>query len=85
MLPLDSIVINTEAHIFPRFKLTRGLKTGWKRKPRDEKGRIVQPARSDPKRKRKDEQDSNPSTNVPTIKVEEKETVQVPLVEATPP
>ena len=35
LLPLDSIVINTEAHIFPRFKLARGLKTGWTRKPRE--------------------------------------------------
>lgn len=41
LLPLDSIVINTEAHIFPRFKLTRGLKTGWKRKPRDSDGSII--------------------------------------------
>lgn len=40
-LPLKDIVINTEAHIFPRFKLTRGLKTGWQRKPRDEQGRII--------------------------------------------
>ena len=43
LLPLDSIVINTEAHIFPRFELKRGLKTGWERKPRDKDGRIVQP------------------------------------------
>ncbi|KAL8856996.1 MAG: hypothetical protein Q9178_006401 [Gyalolechia marmorata] len=41
LLPLDSIVINTEAHIFPRFKLIRGLKTGWERKPRDKDGRLV--------------------------------------------
>jgi hypothetical protein len=47
LLPLDSIVINTEAHIFPRFKLARGLKTGWERKPRDVQGRLVTPSRSD--------------------------------------
>lgn len=41
LLPLDSIVINTEAHILPRFELTRGLKTGWKRKPRDSQGKLV--------------------------------------------
>ena len=41
LLPLDSVVINTEAHIFPRFKLARGLKTGWKRKPRDIRGKII--------------------------------------------
>lgn len=42
LLPLDGIVINTEAHIFPRFNLTRGLKTGWTRKPRDATGRILE-------------------------------------------
>ncbi|KAL8730430.1 MAG: hypothetical protein Q9166_004068 [cf. Caloplaca sp. 2 TL-2023] len=41
LLPLDSIVINTEAHIFPRSKLVRGMKTGWERKPRDKEGRII--------------------------------------------
>lgn len=41
LLPLDSIVINTEAHILPRFELTRGLKTGWKRKPRDSQGKLI--------------------------------------------
>ncbi|KAL8674692.1 MAG: hypothetical protein Q9168_000924 [Polycauliona sp. 1 TL-2023] len=40
LLPLDSIVINTEAHIFPRFEFTRGLKTGWERKPRGKDGKI---------------------------------------------
>ncbi|KAL8989228.1 MAG: hypothetical protein Q9177_001847 [Variospora cf. flavescens] len=34
LLPLDTIVLNTEAHIFPRSKLIRGMKTGWERKPR---------------------------------------------------
>ena len=38
---MNSIVINTEAHIFPRFKLQRGLKTGWTRKPRDAAGRAT--------------------------------------------
>ncbi|KAL8821635.1 MAG: hypothetical protein Q9191_007271 [Dirinaria sp. TL-2023a] len=41
LLPLDKIVLNTEAHIFPRFELARGLKTGWKRKPRDADGHII--------------------------------------------
>ncbi|KAL9042725.1 MAG: hypothetical protein Q9180_000383 [Flavoplaca navasiana] len=41
LLPLDSIVINTEAHIFPRFQLVRGLTTGWKRKPRDKDGKVI--------------------------------------------
>ncbi|KAG8525461.1 uncharacterized protein KY384_009105 [Bacidia gigantensis] len=37
-LPLTSVVFNTEAHIFPRFKLARGLQTGWERTPRDAQG-----------------------------------------------
>lgn len=39
---MDTIVINTEAHIFPRFNLVRGLKTGWERKPRDKDGKILE-------------------------------------------
>ena len=42
LLPLEKVVINTEAHIFPRFGLQRGLKTGWERKKRDAEGRIVE-------------------------------------------
>ena len=45
VLPLDTIVINTEAHIFPRFKLQRGLKTGWTRKTRDANGMIQEEGR----------------------------------------
>lgn len=41
LLPLHSIVINTEAHIFPRFELGKLFSTGWKRKPRGSDGRIV--------------------------------------------
>ena len=58
--------------MFPRFKLSRGMKTGWERKPRDEKGKIIyQPAGNDHKGTRKTRQDSNPSAEVHTIKVEE--------------
>ena len=42
LLPLDTIVYNTEAHIFPRFKLARNLETGWERKARDTNGQIIQ-------------------------------------------
>ena len=49
-LPLDSIVINTEAHIFPRFKLARDLHTGWERKNRDEAGHIVETPKTAPGR-----------------------------------
>ena len=35
ILPLDSVVFSVGAHSFPRFKLQRGLKTGWTRSLRD--------------------------------------------------
>lgn len=41
LLPLDQIVINTEAHPFPRFHLSPLFKTGWKRKPRGSDGKIL--------------------------------------------
>ncbi|KAK6198340.1 hypothetical protein LQW54_010363 [Pestalotiopsis sp. IQ-011] len=41
LLPLDKVVINTEAHPFPRFKMGQLFSTGWTRKPRDEKGHII--------------------------------------------
>lgn len=44
VLPLDQVVINTEAHVFPRFKKEPLFKTGWQRKPRDADGRISKSA-----------------------------------------
>ncbi|KAI9848721.1 MAG: mannosyl-oligosaccharide alpha-1,2-mannosidase [Sclerophora amabilis] len=41
LLPLDGIVINTEAHIFPRFELGKLFSTGWKRKPRSKDGNVI--------------------------------------------
>ncbi|KAI4086831.1 MAG: hypothetical protein LQ344_007232 [Seirophora lacunosa] len=41
VLPLDTIILNTEAHIFPRSKLIRGMKTGWERKPRKKEGKAA--------------------------------------------
>ncbi|CZR50683.1 related to alpha-mannosidase MNS1 [Phialocephala subalpina] len=41
LIPLDKVVINTEAHIFPRFKLGPLFKTGWKRKPRGPDGKLL--------------------------------------------
>lgn len=58
-LPLESMVLNTEAHILPRFKLARGLKTGWKRKPRDAEGHIQQP------------RDKEKPTQIQPVKVQE--------------
>jgi endoplasmic reticulum Man9GlcNAc2 1,2-alpha-mannosidase len=42
--PLDKIVINTEAHAFPRFKMGALFKTGWQRKTRGPDGNIVRDA-----------------------------------------
>ncbi|PSR91905.1 endoplasmic reticulum mannosyl-oligosaccharide 1,2-alpha-mannosidase [Coniella lustricola] len=41
LLPLDKIVINTEAHPFPRFDMGPLFSTGWTRKPRDAQGKII--------------------------------------------
>ncbi|POS85078.1 hypothetical protein EPUL_003410, partial [Erysiphe pulchra] len=41
LLPLDQVVINTEAHPFPRFKLGPLFKTGWTRIPRNPNGQII--------------------------------------------
>ena len=41
VLPLDEVVINTEAHPFPRFEPGKLFNTGWKRKPRDRDGNII--------------------------------------------
>ncbi|KAM7206924.1 glycoside hydrolase [Rhypophila sp. PSN 637] len=41
LLPLDKVVINTEAHIFPRFDMGPLFSTGWRRKPRDKEGNIM--------------------------------------------
>ena len=60
LLPLESIVINTEAHVLPRFKLARGLTTGWERKTRDEQGEIKERSK-----------DSDKPVAVQTVQVEE--------------
>jgi hypothetical protein len=42
LLPLDQIVLNTEAHPFPRFDASKKrFKTGWERLPRDKEGNVV--------------------------------------------
>ncbi|KAK4168557.1 mannosyl-oligosaccharide 1,2-alpha-mannosidase [Cladorrhinum sp. PSN259] len=41
LLPLDKIVLNTEAHPLPRFDMGPLFSTGWKRKPRDGEGKLV--------------------------------------------
>ena len=78
LLPLNSIVINTEAHIFPRFELTKTLKTGWERKPRDSSGKIIEAKKKDAQKhehegKSESVTQSEASTTVRTVKVEENE------------
>jgi len=41
LLPLDSVVFNTEAHPLPMFDMGELFKTGWERLPRDANGNIV--------------------------------------------
>ncbi|KAI0478725.1 glycoside hydrolase family 47 protein [Xylariaceae sp. FL0804] len=41
VLPLDKVVINTEAHPMPRFDMGQLFSTGWKRKARDSSGNVV--------------------------------------------
>lgn len=41
LLPLDGIVLNTEAHPFPRFEMGKLFETGWKRKARDADGNML--------------------------------------------
>jgi hypothetical protein len=42
LLPLDKVVFNTEAHAFPRFELGKNFNTGWKRKPRNADGHLLE-------------------------------------------
>ncbi|PSN64842.1 mannosyl-oligosaccharide 1,2-alpha-mannosidase [Corynespora cassiicola Philippines] len=42
VLPLDQVVLNTEAHPFPRFDASKKrFKTGWERIPRDKDGNLI--------------------------------------------
>ena len=42
LLPLDKVVLNTEAHPLPRFDMGPLFSTGWKRKPRDAEGKVAE-------------------------------------------
>ncbi|KAJ4301095.1 mannosyl-oligosaccharide alpha-1,2-mannosidase [Kalmusia sp. IMI 367209] len=56
LLQLDQIVLNTEAHPFPRFDPSKKrFETGWKRAPRDEKGDIVR-GRTETEKKEKEKE-----------------------------
>ncbi|KAF3039983.1 mannosyl-oligosaccharide alpha-1,2-mannosidase [Didymella keratinophila] len=60
ILPLDQIVLNTEAHPFPRFDASKKrFKTGWVRIPRDEKGDLIL--------KDKKKEDESKAGNIPHV------------------
>jgi mannosyl-oligosaccharide alpha-1,2-mannosidase len=42
LLPLDKVVLNTEAHPLPRFDMGPLFGTGWSRKARDANGVVVE-------------------------------------------
>ncbi|KAF2876371.1 glycoside hydrolase [Massariosphaeria phaeospora] len=55
LLPLDQVVLNTEAHPLPVFDASKKrFKTGWKRIPRDAKGELV--------REKKEPKETQPAT-----------------------
>ncbi|KAL1611142.1 mannosyl-oligosaccharide alpha-1,2-mannosidase [Nothophoma quercina] len=62
VLPLDQIVLNTEAHAFPRFDASKKrFKTGWARIPRDEKGELIL------KNGKKEESKAESSSGIPHV------------------
>jgi len=50
VLPLTDVVLNTEAHVFPRFGLGKLFATGWRRKPRDQDGNLLHITREEPQK-----------------------------------
>lgn len=46
ILPLTDVVLNTEAHAFPRFQMGKLFETGWQRKPRGPDGKIIKEAKT---------------------------------------
>ncbi len=47
-MPLDKVVLNTEAHPFPRFDMGDLFSTGWQRKARDAEGNIIGQVKATP-------------------------------------
>lgn len=41
LLPIESVVLNTEAHPLPRFDPGKLFHTGWERKPRAADGNMI--------------------------------------------
>ena len=68
--PLDRVVINTEAHFFPRFEMGKAFKTGWERqRPRGEK---VEMARSEEEVHRHSKEAETKGANAAKADIEDK-------------
>lgn len=59
LLPLTQVVFNSGAHVFPVFAPRGALQTGWKRKERDELGRVVEVMWEPPSEDGEDEGDEH--------------------------
>ncbi|TKA65649.1 hypothetical protein B0A49_04684 [Cryomyces minteri] len=68
ILPLTDIVLNTEAHPFPRFELGKLFSTGWQRRPRDKSGKVLPVAREAPGNEGGDGK-ADPQVKVETVQV----------------
>jgi hypothetical protein len=66
ILPLTDIVLNTEAHAFPRFQMGKLFETGWERKPRGADGKLIH---EDPKPVDKDDSIVQSKEGMETVKV----------------
>ncbi|KAF1982321.1 glycoside hydrolase family 47 protein [Aulographum hederae CBS 113979] len=85
VLPLDTIVLNTEAHPFPRFELGKLFSTGWRRKPRDENGNILAVTREEPplksaNQKHQEEKEKSPPPSPPSTPQEEQKEGDVKMI-----
>jgi hypothetical protein len=66
VLPLTDIVLNTEAHAFPRFQMGKLFETGWERKPRGADGKLIH---EDPKPVDKGDSTAQSKEGMETVKV----------------
>jgi hypothetical protein len=80
---LDEIVLNTEAHPFPRFEPSPMFWTGWKRKPRDADGKLIEQKKADDVKKPEEKRPMPPQADPVAAPAEA--VPKVPVVEAATP
>jgi hypothetical protein len=71
-LPLTDVVLNTEAHAFPRFQMGKLFETGWERKPRGPDGKLIHDPSTEKKAASEGTADSKPAQpkdGMETVKV----------------